>query len=133
MRKALDTRVRDRAQHACEYCKLPQVALLLRFQIDHVIAEQHGGATTSNNLALACPRCNTKKGPNIAGIDEKTGRIVRLYHPRKDRWTDHFRWDGPVLVGISAVGRATIAVLDINALSATDVRRGLMKEGFRLS
>ena len=103
-------------------------ALLLRFQIDHVIAEQHGGVTASNNLALACPRCNTHKGPNIAGIDEETGRIVRLYNPRKDRWDEHFRWNGPELLGLTTIGRATIAVLDINEPSAIDLRSELIKE-----
>jgi HNH endonuclease len=67
MRKDLDTRVRARARQRCEYCHLPQACYLLRFQIDHIIADQHGGPAISANLCLACPRCNTKKGPNIAG------------------------------------------------------------------
>src|SRR5271157_6485314 len=54
------------------------------------------------------------KGPNIAGVDSLSGRIVRLFHPRKDRWARHFIWNGPVLVGQTRIGRATIAVLEIN-------------------
>jgi hypothetical protein len=70
---------------------MPQSAYDLPFQIDHIIARQHGGQTRSNNLALACTRCNLNKGPNIAGIDAKSGALVPLYHPRLDRWSEHFR------------------------------------------
>jgi 5-methylcytosine-specific restriction endonuclease McrA len=41
--------------------------------IDHIIAEQHGGATIADNLALACLHCHRPKGPNIASIDVETG------------------------------------------------------------
>jgi hypothetical protein len=60
--------VRERAGERCEYCRIPQLALPLRFQIDHIIAEQHGGETVLGNLAFACPHHNRYKGPNIAGF-----------------------------------------------------------------
>jgi hypothetical protein len=129
MRKDLDRRVRARARHRCEYCHLPQASYLLRFQIDHIIAEKHEGPTVASNLCLACPRCNTKKGPNIAGRSTGRGRVVRLFNPRMDEWTDHFRWNGAVLEGLTAIGRATIAVLDINEASAVEFHRELMDEG----
>ncbi len=44
----------DRAQSRCEYCLIPKVMALAAHQIDHVIAEKHGGQTTAENLALAC-------------------------------------------------------------------------------
>ena len=62
---------------------MPKYALPLPFQIDHVIAENHSGATAEQNLALACPHCRFK-GPNIAGVDPETGETVRLFHPRRD-------------------------------------------------
>jgi hypothetical protein len=71
--------VRDRAQERCEYCRIPQFALPLPFQIDHIVAEQHGGITALDNLALACPHCNRYKGPNIAGLDPASGKLVRLF------------------------------------------------------
>lgn len=37
--------VRERAGNRCEYCRLPQYALPLPFQIDHVVAESHVGET----------------------------------------------------------------------------------------
>src|SRR5437868_1351097 len=103
----LDRRVRERAQELCEYCRLPQAVYPWTFQIDHIVAEQHRGKTQMNNLALACPRCNRAKGPNLSGIDTQTRRLTPLFHPRRDRWTDHFRWRGPRLLGVSPVGRVT--------------------------
>jgi 5-methylcytosine-specific restriction endonuclease McrA len=68
----LEQRVRIRARGLCEYCQLPQATYRLPFQIDHIIARQHGGKTRLGNLALACPRCNRNKGPNLVGIDTNT-------------------------------------------------------------
>jgi hypothetical protein len=53
MDKQLDLIVRHRANYRCDYCLLPQSARRLRFQIDHIIAEQHGGKTTPANPALS--------------------------------------------------------------------------------
>ncbi len=129
MEQALVSLVWQRAHAACEYCQLPQSLSPITFEIDHVIAQKHGGATEAGNLALACFYCNSFKGPNIAGIDPESGRIVRLYHPRQDGWRKHFRWDGPLLVGRTPIGRATAAVLEINHVDAVAVRRALLEEG----
>src|SRR5256885_17003243 len=129
MDKTLDQEVRLRAQYRCEYCKLPQAAYRTRFQIDHVIAQQHNGPTTSENLALCCVRCNRSKGPNLSGIDPETRQVMQLFHPRRDRWDDQFLWQGPILVGRTATGRATIAVLAINDPDFVAVRKQLMAEG----
>lgn len=93
------------------------------------MAKQHGGATELSNLALACLRCNYRKGPNLSGVDPRTRRVVRLFHPRRDKWEKHFAWRGPVLLARTAVGRATIQVLDVNNESVVEVRRALMTEG----
>jgi hypothetical protein len=126
---ALPNAVRNRANHCCEYCQLPQSFSSTRFQIDHIIAEQHGGGTTASNLALACLADNNHKGPNLGGIDPKTGKRVWLFNPRKQKWSRHFRWQGPVLVGRTAVGRATIAVLAINLPHRVAQRAALITEG----
>lgn len=129
MDQPLTAVVWQRARSTCEYCRLPQTLSPIPFEIDHIIALKHGGATNAANLALACFYCNSFKGPNIAGIDPSTRRIVRLYHPRKDKWWRHFRWDGPVLMGRTSIGRATIAVLEINHRDAVAVRQALIEEG----
>jgi hypothetical protein len=99
------------------------------FQIDHVIARQHGGKTELENLALACIHCNRFKGPNVAGIDPRTGTVVQLFNPRHDNWTEHFAWDGPELSPITPVGRVTIAVLLINDPALVSLRKALQEEG----
>ena len=106
---ALAELVWERARRCCEYCRMPQIHDELLFEIDHVVAEQHGGKTVASNLALACFADNHHKGPNLAGIDAKTRRRTWLFNPRRHKWARHFRWDGPILVGRTAVGRATIA------------------------
>ena len=108
--RALEAEVVGRAQGRCEYCHFPEVAAELPFHIDHIIAEKHGGNTTSANLAWACFSCNLRKGPNIAGIDPESKALTRLYHPRTDQWTDHFEWGGVSFRGKTAVGRTTVAV-----------------------
>jgi hypothetical protein len=91
------------------------------FHIEHIIAKQHGGATSLDNLALACWQCNLKKGPNLTGIDPATGEVTRLFHPRRDIWTEHLAFlevksrPGRVeITGLTAVGRATVRLLDMN-------------------
>jgi hypothetical protein len=108
---------------------MPQLAYRARFEIDHIVAQHHGGATNAENLALACQRCNAHKGPNIAGIDPLTGQLVPLFHPRQDRWTEHFEWSGAQLVGRTPIGRVTVLVLAINDPLYVLVRKMLMAEG----
>lgn len=118
-----------RSKACCEYCRMPQLYDELPFEIDHVIAKQHDGQTVASNLALACFADNHHKGPNLGGIDPKTRRRVWLFNPRRHKWDRHFRWDGPVLVGRTPMGRATIAVLAINLPHRVRQRRQLIAEG----
>jgi hypothetical protein len=99
------------------------------FEIDHVIAEKHGGSGSVDNLCLACFYCNSYKGPNISGVDPETGQIVPLFNPRRQKWSRHFKWAGPVLIGKSRSGRATIQVLNMNDEFAIAVRQSLIDEG----
>lgn len=121
--------VRQRANRCCEYCQMPQHYDELPFEIDHVIAEQHGGKTVASNLALACFADNHHKGPNLAGIDPKARKRTWIFNPRRHSWARHFRWDGPFLVGRTAVGRTTIAVLGINLVHRVRHRAALIAEG----
>lgn len=108
---------------------MPQEYDDLLFQIDHIIARNHGGPTEQTNLALACLPCNKFKGTNVAGIDPQTEKIVRLFHPRRHAWKRHFRWEGPRLVGRTPIGRTTIAVLRINLIERIALRALLIEEG----
>jgi hypothetical protein len=119
----------QRAQARCEYCQLPTAFHPTPFQIDHIIALQHGGLTAVDNLALACIHCNRFKGPNIAGLDPGSGEIIRLFHPRRDRWAEHFIWNGPRLEARTPNGRVTIALLLINDPDVVALREALRDEG----
>lgn len=99
------------------------------FQVDHVRAEHHHGATVLSNLAWACLPCNAYKGPNIAGYDPKFPKLQRLFNPRLDDWNEQFAWDGPVLIGTSPIGRTTIDVLRINADDRVLHRQLLLEAG----
>lgn len=133
MDPALEDLVRRRARFRCEYCFLPEALVNTPFQFDHIIAQSHGGLTTADNLALACFHCNNFKGPNLAGVDQDSGQVVRLFHPRHDAHEEHFRWDGEQLTGQTAVGRATIHTLRLNHPLRLALRRSLLREGVRLS
>jgi hypothetical protein len=125
----IDLAVRRRAGYRCEYCGSLQTHYPERFQIDHIVARQHGGATEVENLALACIECNKRKGPNLSSIDPDTQKIVLLFNPRSQRWADHFEWNGPVIVGRTSEGRATVALLDMNRPPRVVVRQALIEEG----
>jgi hypothetical protein len=114
MAKSRRRQVRGRAHDRCEYCQLPQDCTVLPHEIDHIRAKKHHGRTTLDNLGWACADCNAHKGANAAGFDPDTGDLVPLFNPRRDAWADHFTWYGPMLRGKTAVGRATIDVLQIN-------------------
>lgn len=116
----------ERAAGGCEYCKLPAAAIMRAgFQMEHIRARQHGGPTELDNLAWACRHCNLYKGPNQSAYDPETNQLVRLFHPRTDRWSDHFRWQESVVVGITPIGRATVQLLEMNDPLRVELRRVL--------
>jgi hypothetical protein len=69
--------------------------------------------------------CNRYKSDSSLAVDPLTKAEVPLFHPQKDRWTEHFEWseDGVELLGLSAIGRATVAALQMNRAAMTRVRR----------
>jgi hypothetical protein len=125
----LHERVRLRAAERCEYCQLPQQYDPLPFHVEHIISKKHRGRSTTGNLALSCGSCNLHKSSNIAGLDAATGKLTRLFNPRRDVWHEHFSWEGPTLVGITSVGRTTVDVLYVNNPERQRLRSLLIKLG----
>jgi HNH endonuclease len=122
--------VRDRAAARCEYCRLPdEVSGLLPFHVEHVRAIQHRGTDDLNNLCYACSRCNRFKGPNLSSYDPLSDQHVMLFDPRHDPWNDHFRMDGPTIVGLTPEGRATVDLLKMNEMWRLNLRATLRDEG----
>ena len=106
--------VAARADGRCEYCRMHQALQGATFHVEHVTPRAAGGPDDADNLALACPGCNLKKGDRVVATDPDTGRVVALFNPRADRWDEHFGWDGFVVVGRTPTGRATVAAFDLN-------------------
>lgn len=123
----LKRRVRVRAEHRCEYCHIPQQFFIQLFHIEHIVARSHGGTDKAENLALACRLYNLHKGPNLSGIDPDSQVLTRLFNPRKDTWSEHFRFgrNGDI-VGLSEIGRTTVFVLNMNAERRVELRLAIV-------
>jgi hypothetical protein len=119
------------AQGRCEYCLTLQEMTMATFHLDHIIPRSKGGTTAFENLCLSCPFCNEFKSEQWQARDPITKRIVRLFNPRRDRWSKHFQWseDGTQIIGLSTSGRATIDVLRMNNQIAQTARRFWVANG----
>jgi hypothetical protein len=108
--------VASRAKYRCEHCHAPVEATAYTFHIDHIKPKTRGGSSELDNLAYACAPCNLAKQDKTMARDPRTGKVTRLFHPRKDVWSRHFRWnkDFNRIYGRTPVGRATVAALDMN-------------------
>ena len=126
MNAAVRALIHRRAGHRCEYCLLKQEHLpFSTFQVENIIPRKHGGNDDPANLALTCDRCNSHKGANLTGIDPETGEIIALFNPRKHDWEEHFFLSDFTIVGLTAVGRATVRVLNMNEERRVRLRAAL--------
>ncbi len=98
---ALARLVRDRAQQRCEYCGMSQSLQGATFHVEHIIP-------------LTCPSCNLHKSDRSHAMDPDTQQRATIFHPRRQRWADEFRFEGTLVIGHTATGRATIQALDLN-------------------
>ncbi len=122
--------VRERAFGCCEYCVCPESHATQFHSSEHIFPEALGGATTAGNLALACQGCNNQKQDYTHARDPVSEAIVSLFHPRYDDWHAHFAWspDCLKLIGLTATGRATISLLDLNREGVINLRRLLYRD-----
>ena len=121
----------ERAGDRCEYCRAPERVFNFAFEVEHILPHSAGGKDSLDNLALACESCNLYKSDATTGWDEGEGREAPLFHPRQDRWEEHFLIDrekGEV-EGLTAVGRAAIARLKMNSAFQLRARRYWMQLG----
>jgi hypothetical protein len=95
----IQSEIRIRANYLCEYCHALEKWQYVAFTIDHVIPLTQGGDDGLDNLALACFHCNRRKGNLVSIKDLASGDDIPLFHPRRERWQDHFIWsaDGRVI------------------------------------
>jgi hypothetical protein len=106
--------VARRAGLRCEYCLIHEDDTAFSHEVDHIVSQQHGGETTTDNLAYACMVCNRFKGANLSSVGA-SGAIERLFNPRVERWGDHFRLIGAVIQPLTGTGEATARLLRLNA------------------
>lgn len=113
---AAAARVRQAARNRCGYCLSPQHLVMARLEIEHIVPLAQGGSDDEANLWLACPICNRYKADRTTAADPTTGAVVPLFNPRAQNWFEHFRWseDGLRIVGLTPVGRATVAALHLS-------------------
>lgn len=114
--KRLRDQVAQDARHRCGYCRCSETITGTELEVDHLTAEANRGRTVRANLWLACTPCNKRKAKRRRVKDPVTGRLVRLFDPRRDKWDDHFRWaqGGLLIEGISDIGRAMVEALKLN-------------------
>lgn len=128
---ALRRVVYERAKGCCEYCRSQANFTTESFAVEHINPRRAGGATVLDNLALSCFGCNSHKHIKTSGIDPLTDERVPLFHPRLQQWSDHFTWANNFteIVGLTAIGRATIVTLQFNRNEVINLRRVLHKVG----
>jgi hypothetical protein len=121
----------ERARGCCEYCRSQERFAMQSFSVEHVIPRSKGGKTALNNVAFACQGCNNHKYTKTKAKDPKTGKMVALFHPRKQQWRDHFAWnnEGTLIIGLTATGRASIAALQLKRPGLINLRRVLAAAG----
>ncbi len=120
--EALARAVRSSAQGRCQYCLMHESLQGATFHVEHVIPRSKGGESTLENVALACPGCNLHKADKTSALDPLTGERVSLFHPLQQQWSEHFRFKGHEVEGLTAIGRATVVLLDLNHLRRQRIR-----------
>ena len=121
--------VAERAYHVCEYCLIHEDDTFWGCQVDHIISRKHGGGSEVGNLAWACACCNSRKGSDIATLVGQPPLLVRLFHPRSDRWADCFHLDGARIEPLSPIGLGTATLLEFGAESRIRERQSLAEGG----
>jgi hypothetical protein len=127
----LRQQLRRQFSNCCAYCRTAEHLTVVTFEVEHIIPIASGGETALANLCLACPTCNRHKALRVTAVDPQTDRVVSLFHPQQQKWSDHFAWsaDQTELIGLTAIGRATIDALRINRPQLVRTRRMWGKMG----
>ncbi|NJO51442.1 MAG: HNH endonuclease [Leptolyngbyaceae cyanobacterium RM2_2_4] len=117
--------IAERVNHRCEYCQAPEVVFNFPFEVEHIIPVSRQGADDEANLALACRSCNLRKGTRVGGTIPNSNAEVRFFHPREDRWSEHFQIDAESgsVTGITSVGVVTVKYLEMNSPAQVIARR----------
>jgi 5-methylcytosine-specific restriction endonuclease McrA len=73
----LPQELRDRIDEAdrgrCRYCLMAEANSGVRLTYDHIVPRSKGGATSFENVCLACSACNEHKAAAMVALDPFTG------------------------------------------------------------
>lgn len=130
--KTLRSKIAKDSRFRCGYCLSSEALTGIACEVDHLIPVSNDGQTTEENLWLVCGPCNKHKSGRTSARDTTSKKWVRIFNPRQDNWADHFEWqaDGLLIFGKSAVGRATVAALQMNRELLVNARRRWIKGGW---
>ena len=123
----LRSNVQDRAEGCCEYCLIHKDDAFFSHEVDHIISEKHRGETVAENLCLSCFECNRYKGSDIGSLDVDSDTFTRLYNPRKDNWSEHFQLKGNCIIPLTAIGRVSTFLLQMNTEERLSRRETLIQ------
>lgn len=129
---ALAARVRQQARYRCGYCLRSESIIGLLMEFEHLTPLAAGGLTVEENLWLSCRACNGFKLAQTAALDPETGASASLFNPRRQVWSEHFRWgrDGTQIIGLTKTGRATVVALKLNNSLAVTARQAWVSVGW---
>ena len=130
--RKLRERVIAAARNRCGYCLSSGEITGLVLHVEHIVPHSKGGATEEENLWMACADCNAYRSDQTVAEDPLTREQVRLFDPRRDRWSDHFMWvrGGLLMLRITPIGRATVAALRTNRRKLVAARRRWITVGW---
>jgi hypothetical protein len=120
-----------RANHRCEYCQTPIQYAIQPFVVEHILPVVYGGTSDLDNLACACGGCNGHKYDKTDAPDPAENLTQPLFNPRINEWQEHFTWnaDFTQIIGLSAIGRATVIALHLNRAGLVNIRRLMVLGG----
>jgi hypothetical protein len=130
--RTLRVLIAEAERHRCAYCQSAVTIVGMPFEIDHVIPQSLGGLTSLENLCLCCSPCNERKACRTTAIDPSTGKRATLFHPRRQSWSQHFRWidEGLRIEGLTPTGRATVLALQLNRPILVTARQSWVRVGW---
>jgi len=121
--------VKKRALYCCEYCRIPEIFSFIGFEVNHIISIKHGGSNELNNLAWSCAFCNNFKGTDVGTVLLPSLNLIRFFHPRLDNWEEHFTINNALLLSKTAIGEATLKILQLNHPNRIIEREALIASG----
>lgn len=127
----LKREVSNNARGICEYCQCQIAYSPDPFSVEHIQPRADGGTNILDNLALSCHGCNGHKHAKTEALDPISRKRVSLFHPRQQKWREHFEWsdDFTLIIGLTPVGRATVQALKMNRPGVVNLRGILYAAG----